>query len=114
MLARLPSGRPQRYAVVIFRTQSRIPGLPTSPGLSIEVLGHVAGALTTFAFLPQTVKTLRSRSAGDLSATMLLAYACGILMWILYGLAVRSRPLVITNTLTLGLTIFLLSLKLRH
>jgi MtN3 and saliva related transmembrane protein len=80
----------------------------------IESIGFVAGILTTLAFVPQVIKTWRSRSAGDLSATTLTILTIGIMLWVVYGTAVASRPLVISNAVTLGLTAMLLVLKLRY
>jgi len=47
----------------------------------IELLGFAAGALTAFAFLPQVVKTWRTRSSGDLSLAMLGAQSAGVSLW---------------------------------
>ena len=80
----------------------------------IEVIGYIAGILTTVAFVPQVVQTWRSRSAGDLSLAMLAAFTVGILLWLIYGVAVASWPLVLSNAVTLLLTGLLLLLKLRE
>ena len=79
-----------------------------------EAIGFAAGALTTLAFVPQVVKTWRSRSTRDLSATMLSGFAVGLALWLVYGLARSSWPLVLTNAVTLWLVCFLLILKLRE
>ena len=47
--------------------------------MNIEWIGMIAGALTTCAFVPQVVKTVRSRSTGDLSwlwLVMMSVYDC--------------------------------------
>jgi MtN3 and saliva related transmembrane protein len=79
----------------------------------IESVGYVAGVLTTVAFVPQLMKTWRSQSAADLSLTMLTAFTVGILLWLVYGLALASWPLVLSNAITLALTALLLKLKVR-
>ena len=79
----------------------------------IETIGYVAGILTTLAFVPQVVMTWRSRSARDLSAAMLTSFATGILLWLVYGVALSAWPIVISNAVTLALTLVLLFLKLR-
>jgi MtN3 and saliva related transmembrane protein len=78
----------------------------------IELLGFVAGALTAFAFLPQVVKTWRTRSSSDLSMTMLGAQSAGVSLWILYGVGINSIPVILSNTITLTMCIVLLVLKL--
>lgn len=77
----------------------------------VDWIGFCAGALTTAAFVPQVLKTWRSRSAEDLSMGMLIAFATGVLLWIVYGLQRRAAPIVIANVVTLGLTLVLVWLK---
>ena len=80
-----------------------------------QVLGFVAGALTAFAFLPQVLKTWRTRSCGDLSMTMLGAQSAGVGLWMLYGVFIDSFPVILANAVTLTMCLVLLVLKLtRH
>jgi MtN3 and saliva related transmembrane protein len=78
----------------------------------VELLGFAAGALTTLAFVPQVVRTWRTRSAHDLSLGMLVTLTSGVTLWLVYGLAIRSAPIVVANGLTLGLMLTLVVLKL--
>lgn len=80
---------------------------------AIQVLGLLAGALTTAAFLPQVVKTWKSRSAKDLSLGMFSLFCLGVAMWLIYGLAVKDVPVIAANLLTLLLASTLLFFKLR-
>jgi MtN3 and saliva related transmembrane protein len=74
-------------------------------------LGTVAGILTTAAFVPQVLKTWRSRSARDISAAMFIAFSVGVALWIVYGALVRSAPVVIANSVTLVLALAVLGMK---
>jgi MtN3 and saliva related transmembrane protein len=74
-------------------------------------LGTVAGILTTAAFVPQVLKTWRSRSARDISAVMFIAFSVGVALWIVYGALVRSAPVVIANSVTLVLALAVLAMK---
>ena len=76
------------------------------------MIGYAAAALTTSAFIPQVVKSWRSRSTGDLSAAMLVVFTAGIVLWLLYGLALGSLPVVLANGVTLVLSATLVALKL--
>ena len=78
------------------------------------LLGFVAGALTAFAFLPQVLKTWRSRSSGDLSLSMLAAQSAGVSLWILYGVVINSSPVIVSNAVTLTMCLALLVLKIRY
>lgn len=80
----------------------------------IELLGFVAGALTAFAFLPQVVKTWRTRSSGDLSIAMLGAQCAGVSLWILYGVVIESVPVILSNAVTLTMCLVLLVFKVAH
>ena len=80
----------------------------------VDLLGLVAGILTTIAFVPQVVKTWRSRSTRDISLAMSVSFSAGVALWLLYGVAIDSWPIVLANAFTLVLTLAILVLKLRH
>jgi MtN3 and saliva related transmembrane protein len=83
------------------------------PGV-VEMIGTLAGLCTTAAFLPQVLKTWRSGSARDLSLTMLLTFCVGLVLWLCYGLLIRSAPVVAANTVTLALAAVLVWFKVRR
>ncbi|NJN57795.1 MAG: SemiSWEET transporter [Leptolyngbyaceae cyanobacterium SL_5_9] len=78
------------------------------------VLGLVAGALTTIAYLPQLIKTWKSKSAEDLSWSMLITLCIGIVLWLIYGTYVHDLPVILANVVTLMLSSIILVLKLRY
>ncbi|MBA0915782.1 MAG: SemiSWEET transporter [Nitrospiraceae bacterium] len=80
----------------------------------IDLLGFAAGALTTCAFWPQLQKTWTSKSAGDLSMSMLAIFSVGVGLWFLYGLALQAWPIILTNAVTLVLTGAILVLKWQY
>jgi MtN3 and saliva related transmembrane protein len=80
----------------------------------IDLLGTLAGLLTTAAFVPQAIKTWRSRSAEDISLVMYSLFSAGVLLWLLYGIALRSLPIVAANVVTLVLALSVLTLKLYY
>ena len=80
----------------------------------IDLLGFAAGTLTTCAFWPQLQKTWVTKSAGDVSLGMLAIFSTGVCLWFLYGLALHSWPIILTNFITLLLTGAILLLKLRY
>jgi MtN3 and saliva related transmembrane protein len=79
----------------------------------VEILGLLAGSMTTAAFLPQVVKTWKSRSAKDLSLGMFSLFCLGVALWLVYGVAVNDVPVIAANVLTLLLASSLLYFKLR-
>ncbi len=78
-----------------------------------QLLGLTAGAFTTIAFLPQVLKTWKSRSAKDLSLGMFSLFCVGVAMWLVYGIMVRDIPVIAANLLTLLLASTLLFFKFR-
>ncbi|WP_197901600.1 SemiSWEET transporter [Rhodocytophaga rosea] len=78
---------------------------------SIETVGLIAGALTTVSFVPQVIKTWRSRSAKDLSLSMFTLFCAGLILWLIYGIALSSLAIIIANAFTLVLAICLLVFK---
>jgi MtN3 and saliva related transmembrane protein len=80
----------------------------------VTVLGLFAGALTTLSFLPQVVRTMRTRSARDLSWTWIVMMTAGITAWCVYGALRTDVPVIIANGITLVLVSALAVLKARH
>ena len=79
----------------------------------IQILGLFAGGFTTAAFLPQVIKTWRSRSAKDLSLGMFSLFCLGVVLWLVYGILENDIPVIAANVLTLALASTLLFFKLR-
>jgi len=80
---------------------------------TITLIGFLAGGFTTASFLPQVVKTARSRSARDISEAMLLVFLAGLALWTVYGVEVGSAPIIAANLITMGLVGAILGMKLR-
>jgi MtN3 and saliva related transmembrane protein len=78
------------------------------------ILGLAAGTLTTVAFLPQVFKTWRSKSAKDVSFSMLITFSVGVFLWLLYGIALQALPIILANGTTLFFNIVILFLKVKY
>lgn len=78
----------------------------------VTVIGLAAGFCTTLAFLPQAVKTWKSKSAKDLSLGMYSILCTGILLWLIYGILISDIPIIIANSVTLMLALSILYFKL--
>lgn len=83
------------------------------PGLT-ELTGSLAALLTTLSFLPQVAKTWRTRSAGDFSWAWIVAFGAGLALWLVYGVAIGSLPLVGANGVTLSLVVAIAFVKWRE
>ncbi len=80
----------------------------------ITVLGLVAGAFTTVAFVPQVIRTWRLKAARDLSLAMISLNATGIFLWLVYGVYTRSLPIILANLTTFILISAVLILALKY
>jgi MtN3 and saliva related transmembrane protein len=81
---------------------------------TITTLGFMAGALTTISFIPQAHKAWRTKRCEDISWAMLLAFAAGVSLWLVYGLLLRAAPIVVANGVTLALVLAIIFLKARY
>ena len=80
----------------------------------IDGIGLIAGLLTTTAFIPQVWKIYRTKSGKDVSGRMFSLLSAGIVLWLIYGILVRSVPLILTNAVTLALSLAIIALKIRY
>jgi len=78
------------------------------------ILGYVAGVFTTLAFLPQALKTLKTKNTEAISLTMYLMFVTGVSLWMLYGYSLHDKALIIANGLTLIFATPILILKIIH
>ena len=79
-----------------------------------DAIGFLAGALTTFAFVPQALKIYTSKSGKDVSARMLLIFSAGVILWLIYGIMIESLPMILANIVTLILSGAIIALKARY
>ena len=77
----------------------------------MTILGLIAGTCTTLSFLPQVIRTLRTRHARDLSAAWLLIFGVGTALWLTYGLLKSDIAIALANGVTFGLVMVLIVAK---
>ncbi|MEA1928968.1 MAG: SemiSWEET transporter [Candidatus Auribacterota bacterium] len=80
----------------------------------ITIMGFIAASLTTFAFLPQVIKTWRMKETRDISLWMYLAFTAGVTLWLIYGILIGDYPVSIANGVTLILALMILIAKIRY
>jgi len=81
--------------------------------MAYKILGILAAVLTMFAFLPQIVKVLRTKSAKDVSIVTLIQLSLGVSLWIIYGIYLRDAIIISANSVTLLSMLILLRLYWR-
>ncbi len=79
-----------------------------------EIIGAVAAVLTTISFVPQALKTIRTRETHAISLLMYILFSTGVAFWLVFGIMIESYSVTIANAITLLLALTILFLKLRH
>ena len=80
----------------------------------VELIGYAAAFLATLAFLPQVIKSYKSKSTGDLSWGMLSLIASALFLWLVYGIMIFSMPLILEDAISLVLVLALVWIKIRY
>lgn len=78
------------------------------------LIGYLAGTLTTVSFLPQVIRSYKTRSTHDISFKMLLLFGAGMLLWTIYGILVNSMPIIAANVITFALVVVLMAMKVKY
>jgi MtN3 and saliva related transmembrane protein len=81
---------------------------------TIEIIGMIAAVLSTACWVPQAVRTIRTKDTRGISLWAQILLVSGIGLWLVYGLLIMSWPLIFANTVTFGLVATILTLKLRY
>jgi MtN3 and saliva related transmembrane protein len=85
-----------------------------SIALMINIVGAAGAVLTTLCWLPQAVKVIREKETRALSLPATAAFTAGIVLWLIYGLAIGDWPLIGSDAITLAPMAVILGMKLRH
>ena len=78
------------------------------------IIGLTAAFFTTFAFLPQAIKTIKTKHTKDLSLIMLVMTDLGLICWLVYGMLISSIPIIAANTVSIGLISTILIMKIMY
>ena len=77
-----------------------------------ELVGSIAAFLTTVDFVPQAYKVYKTNQAKDLSLFLFLIFSLGVFMWLIYGIMKEDLPIMIANSITLFLSLYILYKKI--
>ncbi|OYU49584.1 MAG: hypothetical protein CFE31_04260 [Rhizobiales bacterium PAR1] len=81
---------------------------------TIELIGGAAATITTLCWVPQAIKVIRTRDTRSLSLIMYIMFTTGVGLWLVYGLAIGSWPLIGANAITFLLVLVILGMKLKY
>jgi MtN3 and saliva related transmembrane protein len=81
--------------------------------METEYIGYAAGILTTFAFLPQALRMIRTRQARDVSLIWAASTTAGVFLWLCFGVMMHSLSIILANGVTLFPLFIILFVKIR-
>ncbi|MEP7254233.1 MAG: SemiSWEET transporter [Ferruginibacter sp.] len=79
-----------------------------------QILGLLAGTITSITFLPQVIRIWKTKSAKDLSLIMMLLLIAGTLSWLAYGLLIKDVAIIYTNSMVLTMSLVMMFFKLKY
>tara|TARA_A100001011_G_scaffold394642_1_gene487529 strand:- start:437 stop:724 length:288 start_codon:yes stop_codon:yes gene_type:complete len=74
----------------------------------IEIIGIIAGFLTTISFLPEVIKIYKNSNINGISESFLYIYLLGVFFWIFYGIMIRSISVIVFSLFNFILVILIL------
>ncbi len=83
--------------------------------MNMEVsIGYLAAFLTTISFIPQVVQIYKTKNTDSISKLMYIIFCVGVALWLSYGLMVSSKPVIVANSITLILSLYILFMKVKN
>ncbi len=80
----------------------------------VDIIGFLAGIFISVSIVPQIVKSLKTKKVADISLLMLLILIGGEFLWIIYGIAISSYPIIAMDGFAFIATIIMLYVKIRY
>lgn len=68
--------------------------------MAAEIIGYLACVTMVMGYMPQAIKTIKTRSTDDIAMPTFLLMAIGGLCFAIQGILIKNMPLLITNVLT--------------
>ncbi|WP_423792641.1 SemiSWEET transporter [Methanocaldococcus indicus] len=80
--------------------------------MDYDIIGYIAGTLTTFASLPQLIKSIKERNLKSISLSFVITFTTGLFLWLIYGIIKKDYPIIVFNILSLMFWIPITYLKI--
>jgi len=79
-----------------------------------DIIGYAAGLVIIISWIPQVIKSYKTKSVNDLSILMVVLILIGTALWIIYGLLVNDKPVLAVNVILVAIISYLLYLKIKY
>jgi len=80
----------------------------------IILIGLLGAICTTFSFVPQVIKIIKTRRTKDISLLMYIIMTVGLFLWLTYGLMINDLPIILANIVSFILAIIVLTFKIKN
>ena len=80
---------------------------------TIELVATLYGVAMSLAPFLQARRMIQRGSSADVSITYLMVLAIGFTLYLVYGLSISNRLLIITNTVSISATVITLGIALQ-
>jgi len=79
-----------------------------------DIIGFAAAIITTSSFVPQAIKTLKTKNTAGISLIMYIFFTIGVSLWIVYGVSVMDYPIILANGVSIFLSATILYTKIQN
>ncbi len=79
-----------------------------------NIIGLMAGTLTTISFIPQLIKIIMKKKADEISTGMYSVISVGMILWVTYGTIISSLPVILANTISVILCVTIIAFKIYY
>ena len=80
----------------------------------VEIIGYLGGFFITISFIPQLIKSYRTKSVEDLSVWMIITTLIGTVFWLTYGFLTETLPIIVANVIFIITVLYQLFLKIKY
>ncbi len=80
----------------------------------IDLIGYIAATLTTASFIPQAIKTIKTRDTSGISLAMYTIFTTGVSFWLVYGILLKNPIIITSNAITFILSGSILLIKVHN
>lgn len=78
------------------------------------LIGLLACFLTTGAFLPQIIKTIKTKDTKSISLSMYIVYVTGVIIWFVYGYMIGEIAILVGNVFSFIFGMIMLIMKIKY
>ena len=109
---------------MIFLNSTTISIFSNSDKIAVHIIGWLAGSLSIIAFLPQSIKVIKTRKTKGISLMMYVIYILANIFWILWAsidaiwvndnILISDLTVIVPNTICTLVTLIIVVIKIHN